>query len=76
MSGTSKLWMALLTVVVWALAATAAQAQTTIKAGDSAWQPAEVTVPTGATVRWEFDQTTRPAHRHVDEHQLDQERVA
>ena len=60
MSGTSKLWMALLTVVVWALAATAAQAQTTIKAGDAAWQPAEVTVPTGATVRWEFDQTTLP----------------
>ena len=60
MSGMSKLWMALLTVVVWALAATAAQAQTTIKAGDSSWTPDAVTVPTGATVRWEFDQTTVP----------------
>src|SRR5918995_3943171 len=59
---TRKLWIALLTVVVWAFAATAAQAQgtTTIKAGDSAWQPAEVTVPTGTTVRWEFDQTSLP----------------
>jgi cytochrome c len=60
MSGTSKLWMALLTVVVWALAASAAHAQTTIKAADASWQPSEVTVPTGTTVRWEFDQTTVP----------------
>src|SRR5918992_1283522 len=60
MSG--KLGMALLTVVVWAFAATAAHAQgtTTIKAGDAAWQPSEVTVPTGTTVRWEFDQTSLP----------------
>jgi plastocyanin len=59
---TSKLWIALLTVVVWAFATTAAQAQgtTTIKAADAAWQPSEVTVPTGTTVRWEFDQTTLP----------------
>jgi PKD repeat protein/glucose/arabinose dehydrogenase len=57
-----KLSMALLTVVVWALTATAAHAQgtSTIKAGDAAWQPAEVTVPTGTTVRWEFDQTALP----------------
>ena len=58
----SKVWIALLTVVVWALAASAAQAQgtTTIKAGDATWQPADVTVPTGTTVRWEFDQTSLP----------------
>ena len=50
MSGTSKLWMALLTVVVWASAATAAHAQgtTTIKAADAEWQPNAVTVPTGS----------------------------
>ena len=78
MSGTSKLWMALLTVVVWGFAATAAHAQgtTTIKAGDTAWQPNAVTVPTGTTVRWEFDQTTVAAHGHVDQRQLEQERVA
>ena len=60
MQGTSKLWLALLTVVVWGFAATAAHAQSTIKAADAAWQPAEVTVPTGTTVRWEFDQTSVP----------------
>src|SRR5687767_6938489 len=60
MSGKSKLWIALLAVVVWAFAATAAHAQTTIKANDSTWQPADVTVPSGSTVRWEFDQTTLP----------------
>src|ERR671914_1984314 len=62
MSWTSKLWIALLTVVVWGVAATSAHAQgtTTIKAGDAAWQPSEVTVPTGTTVRWEFDQTSLP----------------
>jgi cytochrome c len=63
MSRKSKLWIALLTVVVWAFAATAAHAQTTIKANDSAgstWQPADVTVPSGSTVRWEFDQATLP----------------
>jgi cytochrome c len=62
MLGTSKLWMALLTVVLWGVAANAAHAQgtTVIKAGDSSWQPSEVTVPTGTTVRWEFDQTGLP----------------
>src|SRR5262245_546981 len=55
--GAMRLSIVLLTVAVWAFAATAAQAQTTIKAADSEWQPNAVTVATGETVRWEFDQT-------------------
>jgi glucose/arabinose dehydrogenase/plastocyanin len=48
--------------LVGALSFTAsAQAQSTIKAVDSpgpAWQPDAVTVPSGTTVSWEFDQAT------------------
>ncbi|HWM11671.1 MAG TPA: ThuA domain-containing protein, partial [Solirubrobacteraceae bacterium] len=65
MSTTSKLWAVLVAVVVWAFAASAAHAQapTVIEADDSAgstWQPADVTVPSGATVRWEFDEADLP----------------
>ena len=61
MPSLSKFVLALVAfVVAGALAASAAQAQTTIKAGDAVWQPPAVTVTTGATVRWEFDQTSLP----------------
>ena len=81
MSSTSKLWMALLAaVVVWALArerrVRAGRRRRSRPATRGAGSPTAVTVPTGATVRWEFDQATAAAHGHLDERQLDQERVA
>ena len=50
-------------LVVWALSATAASAQAppTIHAVDTGgprWDPDAVTVPTGTTVTWEFDQAS------------------
>ena len=62
MSSTSKLVMAVVAaLIVWALAPAVASAQgpTVIDAVDSpapAFAPSQVTVPTGTTVRWEFDQ--------------------
>ncbi len=64
MSSTSKWCVAVLAALVgWALAAGAAYAQapTVIDAVDTpatVWQPDAATVPTGTTVRWEFDQAT------------------
>ena len=61
-SASPRIYVAFVTaLVVWALAASPAfaQAPPTIDAVDSptqAFQPSEVTVMTGTTVRWEFDQ--------------------
>src|SRR6187397_1745894 len=51
-------------LIIWALTpgVASAQAPPTIDAVDSpsqAWQPSTATVPTGTTVRWEFDQATQ-----------------
>src|ERR1700741_902098 len=66
MTSRAKLLVVLIaTACAWALAAGTASAQgpTTIEATDSAgpaWQPAQVTVPAGSTVRWESASSAAP----------------
>src|SRR5215204_44763 len=49
-----------LLVGIWGTGSAAAQGPQVIEAQDAAWNPANVQITTGETVRWEFDESQLP----------------